>query len=256
MLLRTTATAAAGAIVLAVLGAVTGPAWDPAPVPDVPVVRSSSTEVRDGDGSSTSPAGRPRRHLRRRPRPWSTSSSTARSCRRRSPSRSGRGRTCPRSCSCTAPAPASTSGPSRSRRGRWRPRASSRWCPTSGSTPTRRVHRDYVGMAADYARSVDVAARAGPGWTPTASGSTARARAAGSRRSWRRRTRALAFVVLVSAPVVPPRQQAAFAADSYLRNTDVPRRRLPGDPARRRPGVPRRRASSTPTSTSRRTSGR
>jgi hypothetical protein len=33
----------------------------------------------------------------------------------------------------------------------------------------------------------------------------------------------VAFVVLVSAPVVPPREQAAFAADSYLRNTGVPR---------------------------------
>ncbi len=31
-----------------------------------------------------------------------------------------------------------------------------------------------------------------------------------------------AFVVLVSAPVVAPRAQAAFAADSYLRNTFVP----------------------------------
>ena len=30
------------------------------------------------------------------------------------------------------------------------------------------------------------------------------------------------FVVLVAAPVVPPRQQAAFAVDSYLRNTGVP----------------------------------
>ncbi|HWJ84023.1 MAG TPA: acyl-CoA thioester hydrolase/BAAT C-terminal domain-containing protein, partial [Cellulomonas sp.] len=32
----------------------------------------------------------------------------------------------------------------------------------------------------------------------------------------------LAFVVLASAPVVPPREQAAFAADNYLRNTNVP----------------------------------
>jgi len=32
----------------------------------------------------------------------------------------------------------------------------------------------------------------------------------------------VAFVVLVSAPVVPPREQAAFAMDSYLRNTHVP----------------------------------
>jgi hypothetical protein len=32
----------------------------------------------------------------------------------------------------------------------------------------------------------------------------------------------LAFQILVSAPVVPPRQQAAYAVDNYLRNTDVP----------------------------------
>jgi len=32
----------------------------------------------------------------------------------------------------------------------------------------------------------------------------------------------VAFVVLVSSPVVPPREQAAFAVDSYLRNTGVP----------------------------------
>ena len=32
----------------------------------------------------------------------------------------------------------------------------------------------------------------------------------------------IAFVVLVSSPVVPPREQAAFAVDSYLRNTGVP----------------------------------
>ena len=32
----------------------------------------------------------------------------------------------------------------------------------------------------------------------------------------------VAFLVLVSAPVVPPREQGAFAMDSYLRNTHVP----------------------------------
>lgn len=33
----------------------------------------------------------------------------------------------------------------------------------------------------------------------------------------------VAFLMLVSAPVVPPREQAAFATASYLRNTHVPR---------------------------------
>lgn len=82
-------------------------------------------------------------------------------------------------------------------------------------------HRDYVEMAADYQRSLDllrdrpevdpervvVYAESEGGWIAPVMAAT---------------DRRIAGVVLVSSPVVPPRQQAAFAVDSYLRNTGVP----------------------------------
>ena len=82
-------------------------------------------------------------------------------------------------------------------------------------------HRDYVAMAADYRRSLDllrdrpevdpdqvvVYAESEGGWiAPVMAAEDPR----------------IAGVVLVSSPVVPARQQAAFAVDAYLRNTGVP----------------------------------
>ncbi|UZN05355.1 prolyl oligopeptidase family serine peptidase [Cellulomonas sp. S1-8] len=82
-------------------------------------------------------------------------------------------------------------------------------------------HRDYVAMADDYLRSVDllrdrpevdpdrvvVYAESEGGWiAPVMAAQDPR----------------LDALVLVSSPVVPPRQQAAFAVDAYLRNTGVP----------------------------------
>jgi len=82
-------------------------------------------------------------------------------------------------------------------------------------------HRDYEAMARDYAHSVELL-RARPGVDPDAVGLYGE-----SEGTWIVPVLAvedprIAFSVLVSAPVVPPRQQAAFAVDSYLRNTDVP----------------------------------
>ncbi|MFC8923702.1 alpha/beta hydrolase family protein [Cellulosimicrobium sp. NPDC057127] len=82
-------------------------------------------------------------------------------------------------------------------------------------------HRDYAAMADDYARSVELL-RGRPGVDPDAVGVYGE-----SEGTWIVPIMAvddprIAFTVLVSAPVVPPRQQAAFAVDSYLRNTDVP----------------------------------
>ncbi|GIG39913.1 hypothetical protein Cph01nite_16750 [Cellulomonas phragmiteti] len=82
-------------------------------------------------------------------------------------------------------------------------------------------HRDYVAMAADYHRSLDVL-RDRPEVDP--------ARVvvyAESEGGWIAPVMAaddpgIAGLVLVSSPVVPPRQQAAFAVDAYLRNTGVP----------------------------------
>ncbi len=92
------------------------------------------------------------------------------------------------------------------------------------------THRDYVAMADDYLRSVEVL-RAWPDVDPHRVGVYAVSEGA-----WIAPVMAVtrpgvepesynpvAFVVLVSPPVVPPREQAAFAVDSYLRNTGVPR---------------------------------
>ena len=81
--------------------------------------------------------------------------------------------------------------------------------------------RDYTAMANDYLRSVELL-RGLPGVDPDKVGVYGE-----SEGSWVVPVMAadnpnVAFVVLVAAPVVPPRQQAAFAVDSYLRNTGVP----------------------------------
>ncbi|MGC0251637.1 alpha/beta hydrolase family protein [Pseudactinotalea sp. Z1748] len=82
-------------------------------------------------------------------------------------------------------------------------------------------NRNYVQMAADYMVSFDVLAD----WPGVDSGRTGIygesegayiATVAGAAYDQ------VDFVVLVSAPVVQPRQQAAFAADVYLRNTGAP----------------------------------
>lgn len=82
-------------------------------------------------------------------------------------------------------------------------------------------HRDYLAMAADYARSVEVL-RDRPGIDADRVGVYAE-----SEGGWIAPVMAaadpdLAFVALISSPVVPPRQQMAFAVDNYLRNTGVP----------------------------------
>ncbi len=81
--------------------------------------------------------------------------------------------------------------------------------------------RDYVAMARDYLVSWELLASS-PGVDPDAVGVYGESEGA-----WIAPVAAVleprvAFVVLVSAPVVPPREQAAFAMDSYLRNTHVP----------------------------------
>jgi len=83
------------------------------------------------------------------------------------------------------------------------------------------AHRDYVKMAADYARSVQTL-RTWPGVDPDRVGVYAESEGGWIAPVMAATDPRLAFVVLVSPPVVPPREQAAFAADSYLRNTGVP----------------------------------
>ncbi|HEY8717330.1 alpha/beta hydrolase [Pengzhenrongella sp.] len=82
-------------------------------------------------------------------------------------------------------------------------------------------HRNYVKMALDYGRSVDVL-RGTPGVDPARVGLYAESEGDWIAPVLTGTDPNLAFAALISAPVVPPREQAAFAADSYLRNTGVP----------------------------------
>lgn len=82
-------------------------------------------------------------------------------------------------------------------------------------------HRDYVAMADDYARSV-AALRERPEVDASRVGVYAESEGGWIAPVMAAEDPDLGFVVLVSAPVVPPRQQAAFATDAYLRNTQVP----------------------------------
>ncbi|WP_241680604.1 alpha/beta hydrolase family protein [Pseudactinotalea suaedae] len=81
--------------------------------------------------------------------------------------------------------------------------------------------RDYVAMARDYLVSWDLLAST-PGVDPSRVGIYGESEGA-----WISPVAAVlepevAFLVQVSAPVVPPREQGAFAMDNYLRNTHVP----------------------------------
>lgn len=82
-------------------------------------------------------------------------------------------------------------------------------------------HRDYVQMAQDYMASLEVL-RQWPGVDPDQVGIYGESEGAYSATVAGARYENAAFVVLVSAPVVPPRQQAAFATDVYLRNVGAP----------------------------------
>lgn len=81
--------------------------------------------------------------------------------------------------------------------------------------------RDYHGMARDYQKTVDLT-RTLPGVDPERVGLYAESEGAYIAPIMSADDPATAFVVLVAAPIVPPRQQGAFATDSYLRDVRVP----------------------------------
>jgi len=90
-------------------------------------------------------------------------------------------------------------------------------------------HRNYVSMADDYLRSLDVLVH-WPDVDPARVGVYGESEGGWIVPVMAAKSPEVAFVILVSAPVVPPRQQAAFAVDSYMRNTGVPsalRRAIP-----------------------------
>ena len=220
MLLRTTATAAAGAIALAVLGAVTGPAWDPEPVVDIPAVGSSSTAIEGGDVIAE-PGG---------PEPVGTYDVTSSVVEVELDGTVVQAQVMePVGAGDDLPGVVFVHGAGTGEFVRAFARQA-RALATAGivtMVPNKRldtyttVHRDYPGMAADYARSVEVL-RGRDTVDPDRVGVYGESEGCWIAPVMTAEDPRLGFAVLVSAPVVPPRQQAAFAADSYLRNTDVP----------------------------------
>jgi len=90
-------------------------------------------------------------------------------------------------------------------------------------------YRNYLDMADDYLRSFE-ALRRWPGVDANRVGVYGESEGGWIVPVMAARSPDVAFAILVSAPVVPPRQQAAFAVDSYMRNTGVPsalRRAIP-----------------------------
>lgn len=81
--------------------------------------------------------------------------------------------------------------------------------------------RDYVAMANDYLYSVELL-RGLPGVDPARVGVYGESEGCWIVPVMAADNPNVAFTALVAAPVVPPREQAAFASDSYLRHTGVP----------------------------------
>lgn len=216
-MLRTTATAAVGAVTLAVLGAVMGPSWTPDPVLEPPVVESASTQVVADPRTGLTP-------------PLGTYEVTQEVVQVELDGAVVRARiTEPVGADGDRPAVVFVHGAGTGRFERaFRRQAHD--LATAGvvtMVPDKRLdtystlQRDYVAMARDYARSVDVLQERA-GVDPDRVGVYGESEGGWIVPVMTAEDPSIGFAVLVSAPVVPPRQQAAFAADSYLRNTDVP----------------------------------
>ncbi|MGN8246185.1 alpha/beta hydrolase family protein, partial [Cellulomonas soli] len=208
---RVAASTAVGVLVLAVLGSVLGPQWDPQPVTDPITVESASTAI----GGAVSPGTYEVRES------VVTVELDGVSVQARI--------SAPVGAPGLVPAVVFVHGAGT---GRYQVAFLAQAASLASQgivamVPDKRLdtytsrHRDYVAMAGDYARSVDLL-RAWPGVDPTRVGVYAESEGGWIAPVMAAQDPDLAFVVLVSSPVVPPRQQAAFAVDSYLRNTQVP----------------------------------
>ena len=82
-------------------------------------------------------------------------------------------------------------------------------------------HRDYEQMARDYLHSFEFL-RALPGVDPERVGVYGESEGAWIVPIMQVFQPSIAFTIQASAPVLPPRAQAAFAVDNFLRNVDVP----------------------------------
>lgn len=208
---RTAASTVVGAIILAVLGAVMGPQWNPTPLTDPLQVQTASTAIEGAPARQT----------------YDVQTSVVQvqldgaSVEAQLQMPVGVGHDVPAVVFVHG---AGTGKFSQAFRAQARSLAEGG---VATLVPNKRLdtyttrHRDYVAMAGDYLHSVDVL-RTMPGVDAARVGVYAESEGAWIAPVMAVEDPTIAFVVLASAPVVPPRQQAAFAVDSYLRNTGVP----------------------------------
>ncbi len=215
MILRTAATTAALAVALAVVGAVTGPQWDPDPVP-VHIRPAASDTTIGGQTAAVRPVGT---YEVREKHVTVQLDGTSVDAIIRTPI--GVGHDVPGTVFVHGAGTAEAATSFVDLATRLASAGVATLVPTKRSDTYTTRHRDYVLMAADYERSVE-ALRAVDGVDPDRVGAYGESEGTWIVPVMAAHDPKLAFQVLVSAPVVPPRQQAAFAVDSYLRNTDVP----------------------------------
>jgi len=213
VLFRIAATSAVGALVLAFLGAVMGPEWQPTPLTEDVTIESSSTVV------GGAPVRQPGEHEVREEILTVELDGTSVEARL----------LVPEDVEEPVPGVVFVHGAGT---GRYSEAflAQAMDLATAGIAtlvPDKRLdnystrHRDYVQMAADYEHSVELL-RTVEGVDPDRVGVYAESEGCWVAPVMAVEDPSIAFVVLASAPVVPPRQQAGFAVDAYLRNTGVP----------------------------------
>jgi pimeloyl-ACP methyl ester carboxylesterase len=211
---RTAATTAIVAVVLAAVGSYAGPQWDPQPVTDHVELASSSTAI--GGAKDVAQVGT---YPVRVVDTTVNLANTTVTARVREPVGAPAGRPGVVFVHGAGTGDSTTA---------FDPQASAMASagivtvvPSKNQTTYSLQHRDYVQMAGDYERSVALL-QSWPGVDPAEVGVYAESEGTWIAPIMADEDPTVAFTIMTSAPVVRPREQAAFAVNNYLRNTDVP----------------------------------
>lgn len=222
MVFRTIATSAALLVGLAVVGAVAGPQWDPQPVTEHVVPATADTTIEGVDASSDEIGAVGDHEVRTQRVTIELDGATVGGLLRRPLEADGSPLT-------DRPGMVFVHGAGTGR-------AATAFADTAGDlasagivtlVPDKRLDtyslrdRDYEAMARDYERSVELLRGVG-GVDPSRVGVYGESEGAWIVPILQVDDPTIAFTVLASAPVVPPREQAAYAVDNYLRHTGVP----------------------------------
>ncbi|GAB4083646.1 hypothetical protein GCM10028784_02760 [Myceligenerans cantabricum] len=242
MLFRTVATSAVILLGLAAAGALAGPGWEPVPVPDHIEPASPDTTIGAGDGGFHGLPGPGSFEVRETPVTIGLDDGASVGGLLREPVTEAGTASAPEDGSAAASSSGSAGTAAAGApgvvfvHGAGTGKASDAFTEAATALASAGIvtlvpdkylahyttrDRDYVEMAGDYQHSVQFL-REVPGVDPERVGLYAESEGCWVAPVMMTQDTGLAFQVWVSAPVVPPRQQAAFAMDSYLRNTDVP----------------------------------